>query len=293
MYAIILRGWQDSHNDRVPLCRTFSEFFISFLYSEEKMIQEQEKLLSSVKNAIRILRAFKMDQPQKGVRELAKELGLGKSSVQRILTTLASEGLVNKNKETNKFELGLSVVELSSIVLGNIDLHTESRPILTDLANKCGETAHLAILDGNHVVYLDKVESKTSNKVPSHLGLHNYAHCTSSGKLILAHSGKHLVDLVIKNGLDPITPNTITDPDVFREELNTILKNGYSVSVDEYTIGRTSVSAPVRDHTGKVIAAINLVGPNSRISKQRIQYFASELIHSGNLISERLGYWKR
>ncbi|MBY0149487.1 IclR family transcriptional regulator [Neobacillus niacini] len=257
------------------------------------MIQEQEKLLSSVKNAIKILRAFKMDQPQKGVRELANELGLGKSSVQRILATLASEGLVKKNKETNKFELGLSVVELSSIVLGNIDLHTESRPILTDLANKCGETAHLAILDGNHVVYLDKVESKTSNKVPSHLGLHNYAHCTSSGKLLLAHSGNHLVDLVIQNGLDPITHNTITDPVVFREELKTILKNGYSVSVDEYTLGRTSVSAPVRDHTGKVIAAINLVGPTSRISKQRIQYFARELITSGNLISERHGYWKR
>jgi IclR family transcriptional regulator, KDG regulon repressor len=257
------------------------------------MIQEHEKVLSSVKNAIRILRAFKMDQPQKGVRELAKELGLGKSSVQRILTTLASEGLVQKNKETNKFELGLSVVELSSIVLGNIDLHTESRPILTDLANKCGETAHLAILDGNHVVYLDKIESKTSNKVPSHLGLHNYAHCTSSGKLLLAHSGTYLVDLVIQNGLDAITAKTIIEPDRFREELKTILKHGYSVSVDEYTMGRTSVSAPVRDHTGKVIAAINLVGPSSRISKQRIQYFATELISSGELISEKLGYWKR
>ncbi|ULT54923.1 IclR family transcriptional regulator [Neobacillus drentensis] len=257
------------------------------------MIQEQDKLLSSVKSAIKILRAFKMDQPQKGVRELANELGLGKSSVQRILTTLASEGLVQKNKETNKYELGLSVVELSSIVLGNIDLHRESRPILTDLANKYGETAHLAILDGNHVVYLDKVESKTSNKLPSHLGFHNYAHCTSSGKLLLAHSGNYLVDLVIQNGLDAITPKTIVDPNKFRQELSTILRQGYSVSIDEYTIGRTSVSAPVRDHTGKVTAAINLVGPSPRFSRQRIQYFASELIRAGELISERLGYWKR
>ncbi|MCM3568064.1 IclR family transcriptional regulator [Neobacillus mesonae] len=257
------------------------------------MIQEQDKLLSSVKNAIKILRTFKMDQPQKGVRELANELKIGKSSVQRILSTLASEGLVQKNKETNKYELGLSVLELSSIVLGNINLHTEAHPILTDLANKCGETAHLAILDGNHVVYLDKVESKTSNKVPSHLGLQNYAHCTSSGKLLLAHSGTHLIDLVIQNGLDAITPKTITDPDMFRQELKTILKQGFSVSIDGYTLGRTSVSAPVRDHTGSVIAAINLVGPSSRFSKQRIQYFAGELIRSGELISERLGYWKR
>ncbi|WP_066069712.1 IclR family transcriptional regulator [Neobacillus soli] len=150
------------------------------------MIQEQEKLLSSVKNAIRILRSFKMDQPQKGVRELAAELGLGKSSVQRILATLATEGLVQKNIETNKYELGLSVVELSSIVLGNIDLHTETLPVLTNLANKYGETAHLAILENSQVVYLCKAESKNSYKLPSHLGFHNYAHCTSSGKLLLA-----------------------------------------------------------------------------------------------------------
>ena len=256
------------------------------------MIQEQEKLLSSVKNAIKILRSFKMDHPQKGVRELAAELGLGKSSVQRILATLASEGLVQKNTDTNKYELGLSVVELSSIVLGNIDLHTETIPILTSLANKCGETSHIAILEENHIVYLCKVESKNSHKLQTHLGFHANAHCTSSGKLLLAHRGSYFVDLVTQNGLNSFTPHTITDPEVLRQELNTIRKQGYSVSVEEFTLGVTSVSAPVRDHTGKVIAAINLVGPSSRFSKQRIHYFTSELIRSGDLVSERLGYRK-
>ncbi|MEH7113764.1 IclR family transcriptional regulator [Neobacillus niacini] len=256
------------------------------------MIQEQENVLSSVKNAIKIMRSFKMDEPQKGVRELAAELGLGKSSVQRILATLASEGLVKKNAETHKYELGLSVVELSSIVLGNIDLHTEALPILTNLANKCGETSHLAILEENHIVYLCKVECKNSYKLQTHLGLQNYTHCTSSGKLLLAHSGSYIVDLVTRNGLDSLTPHTITDPDVFRQELEMIRNQGYSVSVEEYNLGVTSVSAPVRDHTGKVIAAINLVGPSPRFSKQRINHFANELIRSGELISERLGYWK-
>ncbi|WP_203557408.1 IclR family transcriptional regulator [Bacillus sp. B15-48] len=257
------------------------------------MIQEQDKLLSSVKNALRVLRAFKMNQPQKGVRELASELELGKSSVQRILTTLASEGLVKKNSETNKYELGLSVVELSSIFLSGIDLHTESLPILTNLANKCGETAHIAILEENNVVYLGKAEGKDAKKIESHIGLQNYTHCTSSGKLLLAHSGSYFVNLVIQNGLDSLTPQTITDPEIFRQELDTILKQGYSVSRGEFKLGRTSVSAPIRDHTGKVIAAINLVGPSSRFSNPRITYFASELIRSGELISERLGYWKR
>ncbi len=108
---------------------------------------EKDNVLSSVSNAIKILRSFKMEHPQKGVRELAAELGIGKSSVQRILVTLASKGLVRKNSETNKYELGLSVLELSSIVLAHLDLHAEALPVITKLANTLKETSHLAILD--------------------------------------------------------------------------------------------------------------------------------------------------
>lgn len=257
------------------------------------MEQQQKTVLSSVSNAIKILQAFKMDEPQKGVRELATELGIGKSSVQRILATLATEGFVRKNEETNKYELGLSVLGLSSIVLNHIDLHNESIAIITNIANKCKETSHLAVLDNLQVVYLCKVESGDSIKLPTYSGLHNYTHCTSSGKLLLAHSKPFLVDAILKNGLERLTPTTITDPNDFLHELQKIRKNGYSVSLGEFRPGVSSVSAPVRNHAGKVIAAINLVGPSARFSERRIRYFASELIRSGELISERLGYWKR
>lgn len=257
------------------------------------MEKEQGAYLSSVKNTLKLLRSFKMEKPQRGVRELAEELGMGKSSVQRILTTLASEGFVNKNEETNKYELGISVLELSSIVLGQIDLHNEALPIIKQLADKCNETAHLAVLDNDQIVYLSKVESRSSIKLPSHSGLHNHVHCTSSGKLLLAFGEPEKVEVIIEKGLPKFTPNTITDPSAFRNELINIKKRRYSVSNGEFTVGVTSVSAPIRDHTGKVIAAINLVGPSSRINKPRIDYFAEELLHAGELISEKLGYWKR
>ena len=89
------------------------------------MENEHGKVLSSVKNALKILRAFKMDQPQKGVRELAAELGLGKSSVQRILATLASEGFVTKDEETNKYELGISVLELNPLFSATLNCTTK------------------------------------------------------------------------------------------------------------------------------------------------------------------------
>lgn len=257
------------------------------------MKTEQENVLSSVRNALKVLSSFKMEQPQKGVRELAEELGLGKSSVQRILATLASEGFVKKNKETNKYELGVSVLELSSIVLGHLDLHNESLPIIKSLVEKWNETSHLSVLEDLKVVYLCKVESDNSIKLITHSGRHNPPHCTSSGKLLLAHSDPSLLEVIFKRGLEKFTPNTITDPELFRKELAEIYERGYSVSFEELRMGVISVSAPIRDHTGKVTAAINFVGPTHRFSKQRINLLANELIRAGEIISERLGYWKK
>ena len=257
------------------------------------MENEHGKVLSSVKNALKILRAFKMNEPQKGVRELAAELGMGKSSVQRILATLASEGFVTKDEETNKYELGVSVLELNSIVLGHLELHNEAIPTIKNLVEKCRETSHLAVFKDSEIIYLCKIESRDSTELESHSGLHNYPHCTSSGKLLLAHDDPSHVETLLKNELIKFTSKTIIDPTLFQNELASIRKNGYSVSVGEYRDDITSVSAPIRDYMGKVIAAINLVGPSNRISKQRISYFATELIQAGESISEKLGYRKR
>jgi IclR family transcriptional regulator, KDG regulon repressor len=254
---------------------------------------EQTNLLSSVRNALKILRSFKMEEPQKGVRELANELGLGKSSVQRILATLASEGFVKKNKETNKYELGVSVLELSSIVLGHLDLHNEALPIIKNLVEKWNETSHLSVLEDQQIIYLCKVESPNSVKLTTHTGLSNPPHCTSSGKLLLAYSDPTLLEIILKRGLEKFTPNTITDPVLFRKELAKIYEKGYSVSYEELRLGVISVSAPIRDYTGKVLAAINFVGPSHRFSKNRINLLANELIRAGEIISERLGYWKK
>src|SRR5690606_12268721 len=145
--------------------------------------------------------------------ELARELDIGKSSVQRILTTLAANGFVRKNEETNKYELGISVLQLSSIFLEQIDLHQEALPIVTKLAHTHNETSHLAILENLKVVYLCKVESNDSMKLVTHTGLHLDTHCTSSGKLLLAHSEPSLVDTFLRSKPMQFTSATITDSD--------------------------------------------------------------------------------
>ncbi len=254
------------------------------------MKTEQDNLLSSVKNTLRILRSFSMEQPQRGVRELADELGISKSSVQRILVTLASEGFVKKNNETNKYELGVSVLQLSSIVLGHLDLHNEALPIIKNLVEKCKETSHIAVLEDLQIIYLCKIEGINPEKMITYSGLHNPSHCTSSGKLLLAFGDPSQVELVISRGLKQYTPNTITDPSKFRQELTKIYERGYSVGNEELRQGVTSISAPIRNYAGQVVAAINFVGPSHRFSTQRINFLATELIRAAENISERLGY---
>ena len=138
-------------------------------------------------------------------------------------------------------------------------------PIIKNLVEKCRETSHLTVFKDGEIIYLCKIESRDSTELESHSGLHNYPHCTSSGKLLLAHDDPSHVEALLKNELTKFTSKTIIDPTLFQNELASIRKNGYSVSVGEYRDDITSVSAPIRDYMGKVIAAINLVGPSNRI----------------------------
>ncbi|UOF88881.1 IclR family transcriptional regulator [Fodinisporobacter ferrooxydans] len=251
-----------------------------------------EYLLSSVKNALRILRSFSMDKPELKVSDLAASLGLGKSTVSRLVGTLASEGFVTKDPETQKYRLGVSILGLYSILTSNLEINQESMPILQKLVEDIGETAHIATLVGLETVYLNKVECNHPVRILSHVGRRNPAYCTSSGKVMLAYQPDEVVEQVIENGLIQYTKNTITDPDTLRTALKTIREQGYAVSVEELLEGVVTIAAPIRDHTGKVNYAITMTGPIQRIRSHNISVYRGKIIKAAKEISERLGYWK-
>lgn len=159
-----------------------------------------ENYLSSVKNALRILKCFTMDKPERKVSELSQSLGLNKSTVSRTLSTLASEGFVYKDPETQKYRLGLSILTLSGIVNSNIDVYRESQPILVNLVDTLGETAHISVLDQLEVIYLSKVECNHPVRFLTHVGRRNPLYCTSSGKVLLAYSNERLLEKVVEKG---------------------------------------------------------------------------------------------
>jgi IclR family KDG regulon transcriptional repressor len=251
---------------------------------------KKEKVLSSVQNALRILRCFSMEEPEKKITDLAVSMGLAKSTVSRLMSTLASEGFVVKDPVTQRYRLGVSVLALSGIVTTHLEIHREAQPILRKLVDQVGETAHLVVLEGVEVVYLHKVECNHPVRLFSHAGKKNPAYCTSSGKAILAFQKDHVVNQVIEHGLKRYTDHTITNPEELRSVLKQVNKQGYSVSIEEFMEGVSSIGIPIWDYTDQVVASITITGPSQRINRRKIPLYIKKLKESGMDLSLKLGY---
>jgi len=247
--------------------------------------------LSSVRNAARLLCAFTTTDTELGVGELARRLGLAKSTVFRLLTTLAGERLVEKNPLTGRYRLGLKLYELGAIVATHLDLHEAVTTYIDDLRNRTGETVHVAILDGDEVVYIERRESPQTLRLWGRVGHRNRAHRTSTGKVLLAHLPPEELDRVLaERPLDAKTPHTITDPEALRLELERVRRQGWAQNVNESEEGVVSVAAPIRDASGRVVAAVSTAGPELRLARDGMRSVTHETLAAAERISERLGY---
>ena len=158
------------------------------------------------------------------------------------------------------------------------------------LADSSGETVQLAILDHLTVLYIRIRESRQAIRLSSGLGSRAPAHCTGVGKALLAYQPPEVVQQVIDNGLKRFTEGTLTDPDKLRAELATIRVRGYAIDDEEIEVGLRCVAAPIRDHSGQVVAAISVAAPVQRMSKKQVQATIPSVIAAAENISRRLGF---
>jgi IclR family KDG regulon transcriptional repressor len=246
--------------------------------------------LSSVANSLRLLKAFSDDDYEIGISALAQRLGLAKSTVHRLASTLIDAGMLEQNPETGRYRLGLALLELGLLVRRKMDVTNEARPYLRMLRETTGETVHLAILDHTSVLYVNKLESKQAIRMSSEVGSRAPVHCTGDGKALLAFQSDEVIDELIDYGLPARTPNTITNPAALRRDLAVIRSRGYAVDDEESEVGLRSVAAPIRSDSNTVIASLSIAGPAHRISKKAMQSYARELVTAAEAISQRLGY---
>lgn len=247
--------------------------------------------LSSVRNAARLMKVFLSREESIGVSELARRLDLAKSTVHRLLTTLASEGLIEQDSRTGGYRLGLVVFELGEAVRVHLDLHAAAGPVLAALREQTGESSQVGILDGTQVVYVDRLESSQSLRLFTETGRRVPMHCTSSGKVLLAYlSDAEREALLARLPLPQLTPHTVTDPDALRAECERIRRRGWAEAVNEREVGLASVAAPVRNADGVVIASVSIGAPVVRLGAPRRRELGGIVAEAGEAISRRLGW---
>lgn len=248
-----------------------------------------EGRLSSVANAMLLLKTFSDDESELGISVLAARLGLAKSTIHRLASTLVDTGMLEQNPETGKYRLGLTVFELGSLVRRKMDISREAKGWLMTLREQTGETVHLSVLHAGSVVCVNFLESQQVIRLTSGLGLRKPAYCTAEGKVLLAFGPEAVVAEVIDAGLRRYTIRTITSPATFREELISVRQRGYAVEDEEYELGMRCVAAPVRDDSGALVAAVGVAGPVQRMNKSQFPGLAASVSAAADAISLRLG----
>lgn len=245
----------------------------------------------TILRASAILQVLKADRSARGVRltEIAQQCGLEKSTTHRLLAALVAEGLVEQDPETDRYRLGLTLLELGMAVHQRLDIRQEALPILRSLADRAQETIHLGVARGAYVVYLEKVESPNAFQMRSRVGERMPLHSTGLGKAILAYAGENEFATVLANGLERRTPNTITDPDELRKEMQRIRSHGFSTDMEENEDGVRCVAAPVFDHRLSVAGAISIAGPVFRFHERRMTELAGYVVTAAQEVSRRLG----
>ena len=230
-----------------------------------------------------------------GITQIAKETELSKATVSRLLNTLMVSGYVQRESRTREYKLGLKFLEISSSIIERQDIRDIARPYLNRLSNATKEIVHLAIMDRDEIVYIDKVEGgEHAVRIFSVVGKRSPMHCTGLGKAFLSTlTDAEVEEVVVRKGLKKYTANTITSLDHLKKELAKIRAKGCSYDEAEHEIGIWCVAAPILDNNGKAIAAISVTVPEIYMSEERKLEFSEKMIGVSNEISRQLGYMKR
>jgi len=254
------------------------------------MGKRHPRYVRSVGHALHVLSLFSPEHPHVSVTEAAKALDLGKSTISRLLSTMAAEGFVTKSPETGRYGLGLRAYEVGLAYLSDLSLRRAAMPLLEEIAFTAHETVYLGVLGDRAAIYIDKILSPLSLRVDSHIGFAIPLHATALGKLLLTAQPAEYADAVIASGLPAHTRRTITTPRLLRAELRRIRAAGFALDLEEFEENLHCIAFPLRDHRGVVVAAFSVSGPAVRFTRQVMEKHRPLFSQAASRISERLGF---
>jgi len=258
-------------------------------------VNERGQTSNGVKSLIKALNLLKLFTPSKGewsLKELAEALDYHKSSVQRLVSTLETQGFLERTHPSRgRFRLGPIVLMLGNVASHSIDLRAVARPFLQWLADQTGETSHLCVVDQSQCYYLDKIDSQQAVRISTYVGQRLPLHCSAVGKALMSGMTLEEVDHIIaERGLPRFTENTITDRKGLLQELAEIRKQGLAFDNEEYDIGLRCLASPVMDSQGHVVAAVSFSGPVQRLNMNLLERYAAYVKEAAGKVSRKLGY---
>ncbi|RST10524.1 IclR family transcriptional regulator [Streptomyces sp. WAC05374] len=250
------------------------------------------RLVPAVTRALDILELFLDGDGTLSAPEVTRRLQLPRTTVHELLTTLAARSYLSALPEQpGRYRLGVRAYQLGSRYAEQLDLAAEGQRVAREVAETCDETVHVAILEDTDVIYIAKVDSTHAVRMVSAAGRRLPAHCTSVGKMLLASLPQAELDARIeRRELVAMTSNSITDPDALRAELAAVRERGIASEYQESNPDVSCVAAPVRDGSGRVVAALSISVPMIRWSEQREAELAGLAAKGADDLSASLGH---
>lgn len=260
------------------------------------MIDEKPKYpVQTVSKAIEIINYLSKDNSNRGagITELSREMGMGKSTIHRILDTLLYYGYVDKNWETNRYRLGWGLYSVGQRVpQQNQVFNLDSTP-LEKLSQKTGETVNLGILHRNETIIISKIEGLNSGlRVGMPAGEHEPIHATALGRMLISEMDEQVIRSLFEgeDTFHRFTDNTITNVEDLLENIRLVRQRGYALDNQEFGLGLICVACSVRDYTGNIVAAVSISAPANRMGEERRLEIVREIHNCCGRISWDLGY---
>lgn len=243
--------------------------------------------IKSVIKGLRILEFIASSASPPTPVQIARALGINRTTVYHFIQTLESEGYVTKDEQTNAYLLGLKILPLVGKVLDGNKLRIESLPYLQGLNRKLEERVNLGILYDSEVLFLAGIEKPSLPMMYSHFGKKAPAHCCSIGKIILAYLPENEVERVIdQKPLVRYTENTITDRLIFKRHLSEIRSLGYAVDNAEHISGEYCIATLIKGEEGRGVGALSA----SSDDLEKINGHLDDLFETAEIISHLMGF---
>ncbi|WP_374625118.1 IclR family transcriptional regulator [Pandoraea sp.] len=228
--------------------------------------------VGSTEKTFQVLHAFDGPARYMTLVDIAKAAGLDRSATQRLVHTLEALGYLFRVPDTRTYGLTTKVLQFSYNYIRANDLVEKAAPYLLDIFRRVGETTNLQELDGHEIVYIARFPGQHLVNIGIVVGARLPAMFTASGIAMLSRLPEARVREILANtSLEPMTPYTVTDEKKLLERVQTAARHGYAIVESETVMGDISVAAPITDHDGCAVAAINISVPTSRWTRERVE----------------------